>query len=84
MAEEPSPTHHQEARFSRDETKSGPVEDSCGGEGEKGGGLSRFDGFMNCIATMSGADWDDRVHLQAKWSNVAKGWCVDVEWRSSK
>jgi hypothetical protein len=28
-------------------------------------------------------DWDDRIGLQAKWTNEAKGWKVAVEWRQT-
>jgi hypothetical protein len=29
-------------------------------------------------------DWDDRIGLQAKWTNEAKGWKVAVEWRQTE
>ena len=28
-------------------------------------------------------DWDDRIGLQAKWTNEEKGWKVAVEWRQT-
>jgi len=27
------------------------------------------------------ADWDDRIALQAKWTNPQKGWQAEVEWK---
>ncbi|CAB9518548.1 expressed unknown protein [Seminavis robusta] len=30
---------------------------------------------------MDGADWDNRIALQAKWTNEEKGWQVGVEWK---
>ena len=29
-------------------------------------------------------DWNDRIGLQATWTNEKKGWNVDVEWRQTK
>jgi hypothetical protein len=29
-------------------------------------------------------DWDDRIGMQATWTNEKKGWKVDVEWRQAK
>jgi hypothetical protein len=35
------------------------------------------------METMEGADWDDRIQLQEKWTNEEKGWQVDVGWKNS-
>ena len=47
------------------------------------GGDSPLSGPINCIATMSDVDWDDRIGLQDKWTNTEKGWKVAVEWRQT-
>lgn len=38
---------------------------------------------INTIESISAVDWNDRIGLQAKWSNVDKGWKVDVEWHET-
>ena len=32
---------------------------------------------------LDGADWDNRIDLQAKWPNHEKGWQVQVEWKNT-
>lgn len=38
---------------------------------------------ISVMEAMSGADWDNRIALQAKWSNEEKGWQVQVEWKNT-
>eukprot|EP00462_Mataza_sp_D1_P023531 CAMPEP_0175143718 /NCGR_PEP_ID=MMETSP0087-20121206/13642_1 /TAXON_ID=136419 /ORGANISM="Unknown Unknown, Strain D1" /LENGTH=206 /DNA_ID=CAMNT_0016427927 /DNA_START=56 /DNA_END=676 /DNA_ORIENTATION=+ len=33
---------------------------------------------------MTGADWDNRVTLQAKWTAPEKGWKIGVEWKETQ
>jgi SET domain len=32
---------------------------------------------------IQGADWENRIALQAKWTNEEKGWQVPVEWKNT-
>lgn len=39
--------------------------------------------LVNTVNTTTRAvDWDDRIALQQAWSNLEKGWKVNVEWRN--
>jgi SET domain len=38
---------------------------------------------ISVMDSMEGADWANRLNLQAKWSNKEKGWQVGVEWRNT-
>lgn len=35
------------------------------------------------VSTFNQIDWDDRIGLQGQWSNEAKGWKVNVEWKET-
>jgi hypothetical protein len=39
---------------------------------------------ITTIQTDIDIDWNDRIGLQATWTNEKKGWKVDVEWRQTK
>lgn len=38
---------------------------------------------IRVMDTMKGADWENRIALQAKWTNEEKGWQVPVEWKTT-
>ena len=45
--------------------------------------METTEGAVNTIETMRGADWDDRIALQDRWSNTDKGWRVQVVWKQT-
>ncbi len=38
---------------------------------------------MRSVESVDSVDWNDRIGLQGAWSNVEKGWQVDVEWKDT-
>lgn len=38
---------------------------------------------IKVVDSIKGADWDNRIALQAKWTNEEKGWQVPVEWKQT-
>lgn len=49
------------------------------------GSRSQYHSLVNTVnATTPSVDWDDRIALQQCWSNLEKGWKVDVEWRDGE
>jgi hypothetical protein len=55
-----------------------------GGDGDGDGDGHDESIPIKTIQADTDVDWNDRIGLQATWTNEKKGWNVDVEWRQTK